>query len=144
MTKTQETKPATKVDTSNWKSVRYPYWELKEGATVCGEVIAIHKGIKGKFGSRNVIDVRLLEATSVRDGKDKAKKPIIKTLEAGNVARFEVRAGMGQLDAYLSVGDLVYVKATGKVETDKGNDAWTFDVKYQPAAPESDDQGEDD
>jgi hypothetical protein len=132
MTKANETpSKATEANTSNaskaapsltlqkgMRRLRSPHYHLEVGNELLGKVVAKHKDVASKKFKNKV-----------RTGTDKkSKEPIVVTGETGTPCRFQVRAGMGQLFDMVSVGDVVNMVVTGKVGTDKGNDAWTFDV----------------
>jgi len=121
-------------DDIDWKDVRLPFWNISIGALLLGEVVDIHRDVKGKFHNRDCLDILLLRDTVVSAGKKSTR-----TAEKGSVVRLEVRAAMGQLADIVEVGDKVKIKCTGKVPTDKGNDAWAFDVKHATGEKNSQD-----
>lgn len=134
---------------AGWKSLRHPFWEVEKGAYIAGEVVAKHFGVKGKFGKRDMLDIRLSEPARVRLGKNKETKQVEhKNLPEGAVARVEVRAAMGSLATMVNEGDQVQILCTGKVPTDKGNDAWTFETSFMSLdkshLEDDDDDGSDD
>jgi len=112
-------------DDIDWKDVRLPFWNISQGALIMGQVVDIHRNVKGKFHNRDCIDISIARDTVVSAGK-KTTRPALK----GEVVRLEVRAAMGQLADIVEIGDKVRIQCTGKVPTDKGNDAWTFEVKH--------------
>jgi hypothetical protein len=145
MTKANETpSKATEANTSNaskaapsltlqkgMRRLRSPHYHLEVGNELLGKVVAKHKDVASKKfkNKQDMVDVILAKPCKVRTGTDKkSKEPIVVTGETGTPCRFQVRAGMGQLFDMVSVGDVVNMVVTGKVGTDKGNDAWTFDV----------------
>lgn len=116
------------------RRLRAPHYHIEVGNELLGKVVAKHAGIKSKKFKNNVqdmIDVILSAPCKVRTGTDKKTgKALVMTGETGTPVRFQVRAGMGPIFDMIQVGDMVNMVCTGKVPTDNGNPAWTFDVAY--------------
>lgn len=127
------------------RRLRSPHYHLVVGNELLGKVIAKHAQVKSKKFKNNtqdMIDVILAKPCLVRTGTDKKTgEPKVITGESGTPVRFQVRAGMGPIFDMVKVGDTVNMVVTGKVPTDHGNDAWTFDVAYSsPTDAELDDE----
>lgn len=123
MTKTQKQAPiAAKTLGKSLKRAPIIKWQL--GTCFTGTILRRGE-LKGKFGPQTVLTVELTEPFDyvTKDGE-------IKPMAAGECIRAGVKPGYAAI-LDLPDGTEVSVACTGKVATDKGNDAWAFDVTYR-------------
>lgn len=120
---------------AEWADIRAPYWVVSDGAYIIGEVVEKHFNVQSKYGKRDLIDVILLKDTVVSAGKGKTA-----SLSKGALCRIAYRPAMGPLLDMLEPGDGLSIRVTGKVPTDKGNDAWTFKTKRRAAKKMQEDE----
>lgn len=123
MAKTQNQTPvAAKALGKSLKRAPIIKWQLG----TCFTGVILRRGeLKGKFGLQTVLTIELTEPFAYvgKDGEVTDMKP-------GDCIRAGVKPGYAAI-LDLPDGTEVSVACIGKVPTDKGNDAWAFDVTYK-------------
>lgn len=105
-----------------------PVVDLEVGQSIEGTVTQKTAEVKTKYGPTPKICITLLE--DFRNTKNIKKGDKVKEFKAGEVVAMFVKAG---LIAAMEIpeGTACRITCTGTVPSDKGNDAYTFDVECE-------------